>query len=48
MLLGLLITVQGFETSHNLGNAYSQDVRVRTMRHAQWFAAAIYLAFLAY
>lgn len=47
MLLGLLITVQGFETSRYLGHAYSQPVRVRTMRHAQWLASAIYLAFLA-
>lgn len=47
MLLGLLITVQGFETSRYLGHAYSQELRVRTMRHAQRIAAAIYLAFLA-
>jgi hypothetical protein len=47
MLLGLLITVQGFETSRYLGHAYSQEVRVRTMRHAQWIATAIYLSFLA-
>lgn len=47
MLLGLLITVQGFETSRYLGHAYSQAVRVSTMRHAQWIATAIYLAFLA-
>lgn len=47
MLLGLLITVQGFETSRYLGQAYSQALRVRTMRHAQWIAAAIYLAFIA-
>lgn len=46
MLLGLLITVQGFETSRYLGHAYSQSMRVRTMRHAQWIAAVIYLAFL--
>jgi hypothetical protein len=47
MLLGLLITVQGFETSRYLGHGYSQAVRVRTMRHAQWIASVIYLAFLA-
>ncbi|MDH7974190.1 hypothetical protein QH494_18530 [Sphingomonas sp. AR_OL41] len=47
MLLGLLITVQGFETSRYLGHAYGQMVRVRTMRHAQWIATVIYLAFLA-
>ncbi|MHA6720099.1 hypothetical protein ACX40Y_11685 [Sphingomonas sp. RS6] len=47
MLLGLLITVQGFETSRYMGFAYSQQLRIRTMRHAQWIAAAIYIAFLA-
>jgi hypothetical protein len=47
MLLGLLITVQGFETSRYLGHAYPQELRIRTMRHAQWIAAAIYLGFIA-
>lgn len=47
LLLGLVITVQGFETSRYLGYSYSQDLRIRTMRHAQWIASAIYLAFLA-
>lgn len=46
LLLGLLITVQGFETSRYLGGAYDQQMRVRTMRHAQWISSAIYLAFL--
>ena len=46
LLLGLVITVQGFETSRYLGHAYSQEVRIRTMRHAQWIASVIYLAFL--
>jgi hypothetical protein len=47
LLLGLLITVQGFETSRYLGGAYDQQLRVRTMRLAQWISSAIYLAFLA-
>lgn len=47
LLLGLVITVQGFETSRYLGHAYSQELRIRTMRHAQWIASVIYLAFLA-
>jgi len=47
LLLGLLITVQGFETSRYLGESYDQATRVRTMRYAQWLSAAIYLAFLA-
>ena len=47
LLLGLLITVQGFETSRYLGESYDQATRVRTMRLAQWISSAIYLAFLA-
>lgn len=47
LLLGLLITVQGFETSRYLGGSYDQQTRIRTMRHAQWISSAIYLAFLA-
>lgn len=47
MLLGLLITVQGFETSRYLGHAYPAELRIRTMRHAQWISSAIYLAFIA-
>jgi hypothetical protein len=47
LLLGLLITVQGFETSRYLGATYDQPTRVRTMRYAQLFSSAIYLAFLA-
>ncbi|MEI5688836.1 hypothetical protein [Sphingomonas kyungheensis] len=47
MLLGLIITVQGFETSRYLGHDYPAELRIRTMRHAQWIASAIYLAFIA-
>ncbi|QYE33479.1 hypothetical protein KZX46_01515 (plasmid) [Polymorphobacter sp. PAMC 29334] len=46
LLLGLLITVQGFETSRYLGESYDQATRVRTMRYAQLLSSAIYLAFL--
>ena len=44
-LLGLLIMVQGFETSRFLGHAYDAALRIRTMMIAQWVAAAIYLVF---
>ncbi len=46
LLLGLLITVQGFETSRYLGDSYDQAMRVRTMRRAQWVSSAIYLGFI--
>ena len=45
VLLGLLIVVQGFETSRFLGNAYPAELRVKTMKQAQFLSAAIYLAF---
>ena len=45
VLLGLVILVQGFETSRFLGAAYDGALRIRTMRHAQWIATAIYLVF---
>ncbi len=47
VLLGLLIVVQGFETSRFLGNAYAPALRISTMRQAQIIAAIIYLAFFA-
>jgi len=47
MLLGLIITVQGFETSRYLGHDYPPEMRIRTMRHAQWIASGIYFAFIA-
>lgn len=44
-LLGLLIVVQGFETSRFLGAEYDAQTRIRTMKLAQWISAAIYLTF---
>ncbi len=45
ILMGLLILVQGFETSRFLGAAYPADLRIRTMKAAQLLSAAIYIAF---
>ena len=47
ILLGLLIVVQGFETSRYLGDQHSADERIATMRTAQLLSAAIYLVFIA-
>jgi hypothetical protein len=44
-VLGLLIVVQGFETSRFLAGAYPPALRVRTMRYAQRLSGAIYLGF---
>ena len=46
VLLGLVILVQGFETSRYLGAEYSAEVRVSTMRKAQWIATGVYLVFM--
>lgn len=47
VVLGLLIVVQGFETSRFLRGEYSPALRIKTMRAAQLLASAIYLAFFA-
>ena len=47
VLLGLLIVVQGFETSRYLGEEHSAEERIRSMRWAQWISAAIYLVFIS-
>ncbi len=44
-LLGLLIVVQGFETSRFLGSEYPAALRIRTMKASQIISAAIYLVF---
>ena len=46
LAFGLIITVQGFETSRYLGSAYDATTRIHTMRYAQWISTAIYLAFI--
>lgn len=47
VILGLLIIVQGFETSRFLGNSYSRELRIRTMKLSQAIAALIYILFFA-
>lgn len=46
VLIGLVILVQGFETSRYLGSAYDAQTRARTMRWAQWLSTLIYLSFM--
>jgi hypothetical protein len=43
---GLLVTVQGFETSRYLGATYDTETRVRSMKWAQWLSAAIYMTYI--
>jgi hypothetical protein len=47
ILLGLLIVVQGFETSRYLGDEHKAEERVKTMRYAQITASIIYLLFIS-
>jgi len=47
VLLGLLIVVQGFETSRFMGDEYDADTRIKTMRYAQWISAVVYIVFFA-
>jgi len=46
LLFGLIVTVQGFETSRYLGDDYDADTRISSMRRAQWISAAIYVIYI--
>jgi len=46
ILLGLVILVQGFETSRYLSSKYDVETRIKTMRWAQWLSSVIYLVFI--
>lgn len=46
ILLGLLIVVQGFETSRFLGDEHPPEQRIATMRLAQLISSAIYIVFV--
>lgn len=43
---GLIVTVQGFETSRYLGDDYDARTRIRSMRWSQWTATVIYMAYI--
>ncbi len=47
VLMGLLIIVQGFETSRFLGAEHPATERARTMRTAQLISAVIYVSFVS-
>lgn len=46
LMAGLLVTVQGFETSRYLGNTYDAGTRIRSMRLAQWISTGIYCLYI--
>ena len=43
MLSGILLVVQGFETSRFLGEKYSAEMRVKTMRRAHLISGPLYI-----
>lgn len=45
-LLGMLIIIQGFETSRYLVREYSADVRIQSMRYAQLISGSVYVLFV--
>ncbi|HHB81060.1 MAG TPA: hypothetical protein ENK83_04845, partial [Aliiroseovarius sp.] len=45
LAFGLLVTVQGFETSRYLGSEYTPETRITSMRWAQLFSTVIYLIY---
>ena len=44
-LMGLLIIVQGFETTRFMGQMYDPETRIRAMRRAQVLSSLVYVAF---
>lgn len=47
LAFGLIVTVQGFETSRYLGAEYDAPTRIRSMMVAQVISTAIYVAYIA-
>ena len=48
LVFGLLVTVQGFETSRYLGDEYDAGTRIRSMKIAQGLAALIYMIYITF
>lgn len=46
VLGGILLIVQGFETSKYLGEEYTPEERVKSMKLAQWISGFIYVSFM--
>ena len=47
-VLGLFALVQGFEASRYLGAYFSADMRIKTMRAAQYIASVVFVLFIAF
>ncbi len=44
---GLIVTIQGFETSRYLGEKYSASTRIKSMRLAQYSSSIIYIIYIS-
>ncbi|RLA70307.1 MAG: hypothetical protein DRG09_03590 [Epsilonproteobacteria bacterium] len=47
ILAGMLIVVQGFETSRYPGNTYSAELRIQTSKYSQIFSTIVYVVFIS-
>ncbi|MBX3587147.1 MAG: hypothetical protein KF796_10925 [Ramlibacter sp.] len=47
LAFGLIVTVQGFETSRYLGAEYDASTRIRSMRNSQWISSLIYVVYIS-
>jgi hypothetical protein len=48
LAFGLIVTVQGFETSRYLGDEYGAQTRIKSMARAQWVSTAIYIIYIMF
>ncbi len=46
LAFGLIVTVQGFETSRYLSDANDSQTRIRSMKFAKWVSSAIYIVYI--
>lgn len=46
LAFGLIVTIQGFETSRYLGDDYDVQTRIWSMRFAQYISSAIYVIYI--
>jgi hypothetical protein len=48
LVFGLVVTVQGFETSRYLGDEYDAATRILSMKLAQWVSTVIYMIYIVF
>jgi hypothetical protein len=48
LMAGLIVTVQGFETSRYLGATYDAATRIHSMKLAQWLSMIIYVIYISF